>query len=52
MKNITKILLGNVHEVLDKYLCGELLRDIENEIVHSLEWELANMEEDGAADDT
>ena len=51
MEKLTKILRENVHEVLDKYLAGELLRDIENEIVHSLEWELANMEEDGARND-
>ena len=46
MSEMTKILRENVHEVLDKYLCGELMRDIENEIVHSLEWAIGNMEED------
>ena len=51
MNEMTKILRNSVHEVLDKYLAGKLLRDIENEIVHSVEWELANMEKDGAAND-
>jgi hypothetical protein len=44
MENTMEIVMKNVHEVLDKYLCGELMRDIENEIRHGIEYDLANSE--------
>ena len=44
MEKTVNIIRKSVHEVLDKYLCGELLRDLENELVHDLEWELARAE--------
>ena len=51
MNQMTDLIRKNVHEVLDKYLCGELMRDIENEIVHGIEYDMANMESDGDKND-
>lgn len=40
-----------VHEVLDRYLTGELLYRIERELVHAVCWELAHAEEEGGGSD-
>ena len=42
MENTKEIIRKAVHEVLDEYLCGQLMRDLESKIVASVVWELAN----------
>ena len=53
MEKTQEIIRKAVHEVLDEYLCGELMRDLESKIVASVVWELANAdpEEDTAKRD-
>ena len=46
MEKLTEIIMKNVHEVLDKYLAAELTRDIENEIRHSIDWDLAHIDDE------
>lgn len=41
-QKLRELIHKSVHEVLDKYLAGELLRGIENEILHAVEWGIVN----------
>ena len=50
MEKTLKIIQQNVHEVLDKYLAGELAYDIEHEILHGIEWDLAHEGEEDSHD--
>ena len=47
MEKTIEIVRKAVHEVLDEYLCGELMRELESKITSSVVWELANAEGDG-----
>ena len=46
MEKTLEIVKKNVHEVLDKYLCGKLMVGIESEIISAIEWDLAHMEDE------
>ena len=43
-----KAILSAVHEVLEKYLCGELMLEIERKIVASVVWELSGEDPEAA----
>ena len=40
MKKTEEIIRKGVHEVLDEYLCGQLMRDLESKIVSSVMYDL------------
>ena len=42
MKKTEEIIRKGVHEVLDEYLCGQLMRDLESKIVASVMYDLVN----------
>ena len=52
MAKIMEIVKADVHGVLDEYLCGELLRDIEKEIVDDIQTDLKKHEPDLIAAET
>lgn len=46
MKKTMDIIQNDVHEVLDMYLCGELMADIERKIVSDIRQDLISNEPD------
>lgn len=55
MKKEIEVIRKDVHEVLDRYLCGKLMAGIESEIMSAVEWDLYHIDdeqEDDHAEDS